>query len=159
MLQVNTYGGTGNGRPCQFPFIYNNKSYYECISQDRDSLWCSTTTNYDLSKEWGYCPSKMKRTCKIITFACKKNFFVFKSKAVKDCDVYWSFNIDSCYRSFVNLDGVTYAQANSICSNEGGSLALVKTAKSQTFIDGLGNSHLPSLCFNSSFQGEFYLLK
>jgi len=66
---------------------------------------------------------------------------------VKDCDVNWSFNINSCYRSFVNLDGVTYAQANTFCSNEGGSLALVKTAKSQTFIDGLGKYYNFFVCF------------
>ena len=56
-----TYGGNGNGKPCVFPFILDGKTNYECIkTSDRDNYWCSTTANYDLNKEWGYCQSYFK---------------------------------------------------------------------------------------------------
>ena len=50
---VGTNGGTADGEPCAFPFIYNSQTHTECIGSGR--LWCSTTANYDEDRKWGYC--------------------------------------------------------------------------------------------------------
>jgi hypothetical protein len=53
---VQVFGSNTNGSTvCTFPFIYKEKSYYECITQDRDNYWCSVTLNYDIDGLWGYC--------------------------------------------------------------------------------------------------------
>lgn len=46
---------TEEGVPCVFPFIFNGKSYEECVVEGRAKLWCSTTANYDRDHEWGFC--------------------------------------------------------------------------------------------------------
>lgn len=44
--------------PCALPFKYNNKWFYECTAEGRDDhlLWCATSTHYDDTKKWGFCP-------------------------------------------------------------------------------------------------------
>ena len=54
-----TYGGTGGGRPCVFPFIYKGKSHKSCImteEKQEKKKWCSTTDNFDKDQKWGLCP-------------------------------------------------------------------------------------------------------
>lgn len=46
---------TEEGDPCVFPFIFNGKSYDECVLEGRAKLWCSTTADYDRDHEWGFC--------------------------------------------------------------------------------------------------------
>lgn len=57
---VKTEGGNGNGAPCKFPFTYRKKEYTACtdIGVKKGYTWCSTTSNYDTDKKWGYCPSE-----------------------------------------------------------------------------------------------------
>ncbi|KAL8183356.1 UNVERIFIED_CONTAM: hypothetical protein K2H54_038018 [Gekko kuhli] len=54
-----TYTREGNsyGKPCEFPFLFNNTWQYDCISNDvfEDGEWCSTTYNFDQDRKWGYC--------------------------------------------------------------------------------------------------------
>lgn len=55
-IVVKTVGGhPGTGEPCTFPFVYQGKTYFKCITEDRDKPWCSTTSNYDKMPTWGYC--------------------------------------------------------------------------------------------------------
>jgi len=55
-----TLGGNAFGAPCQFPFQFLDKWYSECTVEGRTDkqLWCSTQTNYDTDKKWGFCPDK-----------------------------------------------------------------------------------------------------
>lgn len=40
---------------CVFFFIFNGKSYEECIIESRVKLWCSIIVDYDRDYEWGFC--------------------------------------------------------------------------------------------------------
>ncbi|XP_054849700.1 fibronectin-like [Eublepharis macularius] len=44
-------------RPCVFPFIYKNRIFYTCTTEDTQSgkFWCSATGDYDNDGEWSYC--------------------------------------------------------------------------------------------------------
>ncbi|XP_073448050.1 uncharacterized protein [Aquarana catesbeiana] len=50
-------GGTAKGEPCVFPFKYKSTWYSDCTSDDSSEgrLWCSTTSDYEKDKKWGYC--------------------------------------------------------------------------------------------------------
>lgn len=53
---VDTVGGTANGARCYFPYIYQGKKWYQCLTANNDGvLWCATTPNYDLDQLWGNC--------------------------------------------------------------------------------------------------------
>jgi hypothetical protein len=52
---VVTTDNQGNVGPCVFPFKYQDKYYYECVTFENRSPWCATTFDYDQDKRWGYC--------------------------------------------------------------------------------------------------------
>ncbi|KAM7424371.1 hypothetical protein PAMA_000626 [Pampus argenteus] len=55
---IHTLLGNAHGMPCAFPFKYNNKWYSECTTEGREDHlpWCATTTRYDDTERWGFCP-------------------------------------------------------------------------------------------------------
>ncbi|XP_074873909.1 epididymal sperm-binding protein 1-like [Carettochelys insculpta] len=46
-------------KPCVFPFIYKKLKFYTCTNLEErgGKFWCSTTANYDLDKQWSFCPA------------------------------------------------------------------------------------------------------
>ncbi|KAJ8269911.1 hypothetical protein GJAV_G00108150 [Gymnothorax javanicus] len=50
-------GGTADGEPCLFPFLFLGKEYSDCTTEGRADgrLWCATTYDYDRDKRWGFC--------------------------------------------------------------------------------------------------------
>jgi hypothetical protein len=53
---IKTVGGTGKGANCIIPFIANGKCHDKCVKYDGEKhAWCSTSGNYDLDNEMGYC--------------------------------------------------------------------------------------------------------
>uniref|UniRef100_A0A3Q2FV83 Mannose receptor, C type 1b n=1 Tax=Cyprinodon variegatus TaxID=28743 RepID=A0A3Q2FV83_CYPVA len=52
-----TIEGNAAGRPCMFPFYYNNQWYSDCTSEERP--WCAVETKYE-HEMWGYCPTNTK---------------------------------------------------------------------------------------------------
>eukprot|EP00794_Sanderia_malayensis_P020028 gene20028-21991_t len=51
-----SYGGTGYGMCCHFPFIYNGTEHNSCTAVNSDgAAWCSTTFDMDKDDKWGYC--------------------------------------------------------------------------------------------------------
>ncbi|XP_069494030.1 protein sel-1 homolog 1 isoform X2 [Ambystoma mexicanum] len=57
---VTAIGGTANGEPCQFPFLFLDKEYAECTIEGRDDgrLWCATTYDYQRDEKWGFCETE-----------------------------------------------------------------------------------------------------
>lgn len=55
---IHTLFGNAHGMPCALPFKYNNKWYSECTAEGREDhlLWCATSTRYDETERWGFCP-------------------------------------------------------------------------------------------------------
>ncbi|XP_068110537.1 protein sel-1 homolog 1 [Hyperolius riggenbachi] len=53
-------GGTADGEPCQFPFLFMEKEYSECTADGREDgrLWCATTYDYKSDLKWGFCETE-----------------------------------------------------------------------------------------------------
>ncbi|XP_047915685.1 protein sel-1 homolog 1 isoform X2 [Anser cygnoides] len=53
-------GGTADGEPCRFPFLFMEKEYAECTADGREDgrLWCATTYDYKKDQKWGFCETE-----------------------------------------------------------------------------------------------------
>ncbi|NXY82373.1 SE1L1 protein, partial [Alcedo cyanopectus] len=53
-------GGTADGEPCYFPFLFMEKEYAECTADGREDgrLWCATTYDYKKDQKWGFCETE-----------------------------------------------------------------------------------------------------
>ncbi|XP_072544235.1 macrophage mannose receptor 1-like [Salminus brasiliensis] len=107
--------GNALGRPCHFPFLYNNKWYADCTTDNRSSSleWCSIEQEYEPNQLWGYCP------CPKVNEFWRKNPLT---------GVYYQVNEDSA---------LTWYQARKSCQQQGGDLLSITELHEQTFISGL----------------------
>ncbi|XP_029453581.1 protein sel-1 homolog 1 isoform X2 [Rhinatrema bivittatum] len=57
---VTAMGGTADGEPCHFPFLFLEKEYPECTMDGREDgrLWCATTYDYKQDEKWGFCETE-----------------------------------------------------------------------------------------------------
>ena len=62
-----TVSGPSANKPCQFPFVHNQKTYYECTTDDHNQPWCKTGT----TGTWGNCGSSCKKHISGIYFTFK----------------------------------------------------------------------------------------
>ncbi|KAG5837776.1 hypothetical protein ANANG_G00216280 [Anguilla anguilla] len=63
-LVVKTHYGNAEGAMCQFPFVFEGKSYSTCTTEGRSGglPWCATTADYGRDKKYGFCPSELLYT-------------------------------------------------------------------------------------------------
>ncbi|XP_073715682.1 macrophage mannose receptor 1 isoform X3 [Misgurnus anguillicaudatus] len=114
--EIYTLGGNAFGKPCQFPFKFNDKWYAECITEGRSDgkLWCSTETDYDTEMKWGFCPTKTGKD--------QPNF----------CPVAWVPYAGHCY--YLQRTKKTWSDALAACHREGSDLASIHNIEEHSFI-------------------------
>ncbi|XP_014444729.1 cation-independent mannose-6-phosphate receptor [Tupaia chinensis] len=81
---------TDEGDPCVFPFLFNGKSYEECVVESRAKLWCATTANYDRDHEWGFCRHTNSHRTSAIIFKCDEDEDIGRPQVfseVRGCEV------------------------------------------------------------------------
>ncbi|XP_075036882.1 secretory phospholipase A2 receptor [Mixophyes fleayi] len=111
--EIHTLQGNGMGKPCVFPFKYNNSWYHECkAGREAGIQWCATTMDHDRDKKWGYCPS-----------------------TGDDCDVLWEKNNDThvCYQ-FNLRSALSWHDARASCQAQGGDLLSIMNLDEQNYI-------------------------
>ncbi|XP_077023905.1 matrix metalloproteinase-9 [Tamandua tetradactyla] len=59
-----TVGGNAGGKPCEFPFVFEDRSYSACTTDGRSDgySWCATTASYDEDQLYGFCPTRVDST-------------------------------------------------------------------------------------------------
>ncbi|KAM4606060.1 macrophage mannose receptor 1 [Polymixia lowei] len=114
--EIFTIGGNAYGRPCQFPFLFGEKWYAECVLEGRSDghLWCATETDYNKSKKWGFCPTTSSTG--------------------------WDADPVTGVKYQRNAQAVlTWHQARKSCQQQGADLLSIVELHEQTYISGLTN--------------------
>eukprot|EP00079_Xenopus_tropicalis_P039014 XP_017952785.1 PREDICTED: secretory phospholipase A2 receptor [Xenopus tropicalis] len=115
--EIYTLRGNGLGRPCVFPFKYDNLWHHECITEGREDglYWCATTMRHDRDGKWGLCPI-----------------------ADGGCEHLWEQNqtMQTCYQ--FNLDSaLSWHEARVSCQAQGGDLLSITSVDEQNYISGI----------------------
>ena len=80
---------TGKISNCQFPFVFQNKTYYGCTNVTDDKFWCSTNVDEKSRQHiryWGYCGDECFKHTEVeeISFEPEK-CFAEKENSTKEC--------------------------------------------------------------------------
>ncbi|XP_077128977.1 lymphocyte antigen 75 [Ranitomeya variabilis] len=103
---VYTTGGNSSGRPCEFPFLYKEKWYHDCILVGtEDEEWCATSENFDDNVLLGNC-----------------------LKPVSGCNGSWTPNLalQQCYQFNAN-SVMKWKEAYTSCQSQGAELLSISS--------------------------------
>ncbi|XP_061486156.1 matrix metalloproteinase-9 [Rhineura floridana] len=142
-IVVKTYYGNADGASCQFPFIFEGRSYSTCTAEGReDGLpWCATTRSFDKDKKYGFCPSEL-----LFTYGGNSNGekcvfpFIFDGKSYDACT---TEGRDDGYRWCATTDSFDRDKKYGFCPNR------------DTAVIG-GNSKGEPCAFPFTFLGKTY---
>uniref|UniRef100_A0A8D0EGD9 Lymphocyte antigen 75 n=1 Tax=Salvator merianae TaxID=96440 RepID=A0A8D0EGD9_SALMN len=113
---IYTRDGNSYGKPCVFPFLVNNTWHHDCISNKMftDGEWCSTTSNFDKNRKWGYC-----------------------LKPEDGCQNTWELDADSgnCYQLNTQA-ALSWREAYISCQSQNGDLLSIGSASELNYIQG-----------------------
>ncbi|XP_065132571.1 macrophage mannose receptor 1b [Paramisgurnus dabryanus] len=110
--ELYTIDGNAFGRPCNFPFRYENKWYADCTSEHAKSPWCAIESDYSVNQLWGYCPTPD--------------------------NTLWSKNpLTNVYYQLNDKSALTWHQARKSCQQQGGELLSVSEPHEHTFVTGM----------------------
>ncbi|XP_040214438.1 secretory phospholipase A2 receptor-like [Rana temporaria] len=112
--EIFTLNGNSRGKPCVFPFKFQNSWFHECttIGKSEGMQFCATTVSFDKHKLWGYCP----------TYG-------------DGCGLLWEENTvtHSCYQ--FNLESsLSWNQARDSCQAQGGDLLSITNLAEHEYI-------------------------
>ncbi|XP_048867158.1 macrophage mannose receptor 1-like isoform X3 [Brienomyrus brachyistius] len=114
--------GNSQGKPCMFPFKYENSWYTECTTRNKasDEPWCATVTDYNDDQKWGLCPSKSTK--------------------------HWDQNSVNQDWYLINPSAqLKWHQARMSCRQMGADLLSILEPHEQNFISGLSQKHSSAL--------------
>ncbi|CAL1580355.1 unnamed protein product [Knipowitschia caucasica] len=105
-----TIGGNAFGKPCMFPFQYKDRWFGDCTTYDSPNKrsWCSVETKHGRER-WGNCPST-------------SNDHWTRNSAT---GAYYQANLES---------SLTWAQAHTSCTQQGGALLSIGDPFEQAFL-------------------------
>ncbi|XP_061464651.1 lymphocyte antigen 75 [Rhineura floridana] len=111
---IYTRDGNSYGKPCEFPFFFNKTWHHDCIHNEMftGGEWCSTTSNFDEDREWGFC-----------------------LKPEDSCGNTWEHNAESgsCYQLNTQA-ALTWKEAYVSCQSQGGDLLSIISASELSYI-------------------------
>jgi hypothetical protein len=61
---------TDKGKPCTFPFVYNDGLQFDCAYTSAGKAWCAMTANYAKNNEWGYCDASGRSNPRPLILQC-----------------------------------------------------------------------------------------
>ncbi|XP_069548054.1 macrophage mannose receptor 1-like [Brachyistius frenatus] len=108
-----TIEGNAAGRPCMFPFLYNNNWYSECTTFEPPNKrqWCSVETKYEHGL-WGYCPTNSKED--------------------------WNKHITTgAYYQLNTQSALTWSEAEASCRQQSASLLSITDPHQQAYVAAL----------------------
>ncbi|XP_065131480.1 macrophage mannose receptor 1-like [Paramisgurnus dabryanus] len=112
--ELYTIYGNAHGRPCHFPFKYQDKWYADCTNINSNNPWCAVESDYSVSEIWGNCP-----THEINTRLWVKNPLT---------NFYYQLNDES---------DLTWHEANKSCQQQGAELLSVSEPYEYIFVSGM----------------------
>ena len=141
-FEVFTTGGNAGGKPCKFPFKYNNFDHYQCTYEDSENYnnqrWCRTNDDSEATLEWGNCPGFISML--ELIFLNLLNYFKKKQIATQQeengCDKVGYQSIDggqNCYKLVKDLQR-SWDDANNFCKADGGNLISIRDGFEQAHV-------------------------
>ncbi|KAM9323120.1 macrophage mannose receptor 1-like [Pholidichthys leucotaenia] len=111
--ELYTIEGNAAGRPCMFPFFFEDKWYSDCISvkSERNRPWCAVETKFE-NGLWGFCPTNSKENWN------------------KDATTGMNYQLNT-------NSALTWAQAEVSCKQQAASLLSITEPHEQAYISAL----------------------
>ncbi|OPJ79960.1 lymphocyte antigen 75 [Patagioenas fasciata monilis] len=112
--EVYTKDGNSYGKPCEFPFLYNETWHHDCIQDEMHTggKWCATSEDYTRDGKWGIC-----------------------LQPEDGCHDIWEHDpgSESCYQ-FNTQSALSWKEAYISCQRQGGDLLSIQNASELSYI-------------------------